>query len=471
MKGSVGAMEFGYLLNDYLHRLGCTAKALADASGVSAIQLSRWRNGSRRPSDEMLRRIAMGIAKMSGGNLEEKEVLDSLIDSLPETKRVGNGFGMRLDLLLDALKIRNSEISRILNFDPSYLSRIRAGKRNPSNVEPMIDSVSRYIARRCASGNELAVVEGLIGAPAAALENVENYRDALAVWLRSGGARPIEESKDAAAFLEALEGFDLNEFLSDCRSDEGLEPLVPRQIPRARSVTGIKNLLRCEMGFFRATALSDSTERILIYSDLPPVGLKENSEQMKRWMQAIARLTGKGLEIVIIYDMERPLDEIIQSLGMTIPLFMTGRVRPVYLSEGNKGPFRHLLFVSGAAVLSGESISGHYDEGVFHLSYDAGELYYCRKRAEALLEKSQPLMEIYTEKREDELQRFLNEEKRNGFQPAQIDIPAFRNIVAMACHGRWAIVSKETAPRVSFLSRHPKLIDALEQLGIPSVDR
>ena len=165
-------MELGTILNEYLRRLGCTAKVLADASGISPIQLSRWRNGSRRPSTEMLAKLAAGIAALSDGTLQEDTVLSELLSTLPPPKRPGNGFGQRLDLLLDTLKIHTSEIARALNFDPSYLSRIRAGKRNPSNFEPIIEGVSRYIVRRCNSELERLTAAELIGADASALEDI-----------------------------------------------------------------------------------------------------------------------------------------------------------------------------------------------------------------------------------------------------------------------------------------------------------
>ena len=67
-------MELGYVITDYLNRIDCTAKTLADRSGVSAIQLSRWRSGTRKPSGEMLERLAGGIASLSDGAFEADEV-------------------------------------------------------------------------------------------------------------------------------------------------------------------------------------------------------------------------------------------------------------------------------------------------------------------------------------------------------------------------------------------------------------
>ena len=46
-KGDV--MKFGDLLNSYIESLGCTAKELADRSGISPAVISRYRSGERTP--------------------------------------------------------------------------------------------------------------------------------------------------------------------------------------------------------------------------------------------------------------------------------------------------------------------------------------------------------------------------------------------------------------------------------------
>jgi transcriptional regulator with XRE-family HTH domain len=42
-------MKFGDLLNSYIKILGCSAKELADRSGISPALISRYRSGKRTP--------------------------------------------------------------------------------------------------------------------------------------------------------------------------------------------------------------------------------------------------------------------------------------------------------------------------------------------------------------------------------------------------------------------------------------
>ena len=463
-------MEIGSVISEYLAQLGCTAKALAAASGISEIQLSRWRNGTRKPSAEMIARLSSGIAALSGGDLPEAEVLQELQLAYPSRERARSGMGERIDLLLRTLRIRTSEVARVLNFDPSYLSRIRSGKRNPANTEPIAEGVSRFIVRRCSSLSERAAVAGLIGVDLRALNDGDEYAMALGTWLRGGALERMPRVADVSAILKALDSFDLNEYIRAMHFGELRLSGSAAQMPEMRSASGLKNMMRLELDFLRAAALSPSSEPVRIYTDMPLTESAKDPDFPKQWMMGVARLVKMGLMIEMIHNVDRPFEELLLGLEVHIPIYMTGRITPYYLREGSSGPFRHLLEVSGTVALAGEAVAGHHAEGRYCLTADPEEVQYYRRRADALMEKAAPLMDIYTEEREADFRRFLEEETAQGFTPVPLDMPAFRNITVQACHDRWAIISKDHAPRIAFVIRHPKLVDAIERFAAPLVD-
>ena len=463
-------MEIGYVINEYLARLGCTAKALATASGISAIQISRWRNGSRKPSQEMMIRLAAGISALSEGAIPEAEALRTLQAAVPPRERARSGIGERIDLLLGTLHVRTSEVARVLNFDPSYLSRIRSGKRNPANTEPIAEGVSRFLVRRCSSDTERAVVAELIGVDAEKLNDSETYVTELSAWLRGGSLLHPDHSADVSALLQALDSFDLNEYIRAMRIDDRRPGGSAAHMPEGRSVSGLKNMMRIEMDFFHAAAISESSEPVFIYTDMPLTELAKDPDYPKQWMTGVARLIKKGLRVEMIHNVNRPFEELLLGLEVHIPIYMTGRIAPYYLRESSAGPFRHLLEVSGEAALSGEAITGHHTEGRYTLVTDPEQVQYYRRRAAALMEKAAPLMDIYTEEQAPDFERFLEEEAERGYAPVTVDMPAFQNVTVRVCHDRWAIVSKDHAPRIDFVIRHPRLVDAIERFAAPLVD-
>ena len=73
-------MVFHEKLNEYIHTLQCTAKALSDVSGLSAATLSRYRSGERVPeaNSEALERLCDGIARIAGEGQAKEITRDSV---------------------------------------------------------------------------------------------------------------------------------------------------------------------------------------------------------------------------------------------------------------------------------------------------------------------------------------------------------------------------------------------------------
>ena len=81
-------MDFQELLNDYIELFSCTAKELADASGLTAVDISRYRTGKRTPdlSSPQLKKLAFGLAKLAQEHgkesITEGEIYNALMPRL-----------------------------------------------------------------------------------------------------------------------------------------------------------------------------------------------------------------------------------------------------------------------------------------------------------------------------------------------------------------------------------------------------
>ena len=240
-------------------------------------------------------------------------------------------------------------------------------------------------------------------------------------------------------------------------------------LPVRRSYSGIQEMKEGELTFLRATAASHSTEPVLLYSDMPIVEMAEDMDFVKEWLCGMAAMLKKGLSLNLIHNVDRPIEEMMLGLESYIPMYMTGQITPYYLKDTNGGPFLHVLRVSGAAALAGEAIIGHQNEGRYCFTREREDLRYYRRRAAALLKHAAPLMEIYREDAEAEYQEFLHAEEQRGVVPERLDSSAFSNITIEVCSGRWAVVSKDRAPRIRFVIRHPKMVEAIEHFIAPVV--
>lgn len=255
-------MKFCDRLNLYIETLGCSAKTLSAVSGISDAAISRYRSGEREPGrdSEQLLRLAQGICAIAAESdyspgFSEGEVLCALRASLHTEKSDFDSAVQNLKNLLTAFGISYAELSRAMNFDASYLSRVCSGQRKPANTEEFITQVCRYVTRRCLKSDQKEALCALVGTPAEQPTKPEQYTALLIEWLCTAKQRDAES---VSKFLAHLDTFDLNEYIEAIHFGEIKVPSLPFRLPASRNYYGIEEMKQGELDFFKATALSKS---------------------------------------------------------------------------------------------------------------------------------------------------------------------------------------------------------------------
>lgn len=402
-------MDFKKLLDDYMKQLDCTAKDLAENSGLSAATISRYRSGERIPEDgsENFDRLINGIVSIA----ENKKIPNITVQSVSEafSPYVRNNVDIahlqkNFHTLLTVVPINISDLARFLNYDPSYISRIRNGQRQPANPTEFARKISIFVTKHFQTVKQKAVISSLINCPMEELSNYTDFQDRVTNWLLAGSGA-VKDSM--TVFLEKLDEFNLNEYIHSIHFNELKIPSVPFQIPISRTYWGIKEMMESELDFLKATVLSKSTAPVIMYSDMPMKEMAKDPEFPKKWMFGMAMMLKKGLHLYQIHNLDRSFDEMMLGLESWIPMYMTGLISPYYLKNVQNNTFLHLLKVSGSAALSGEAITGCHENGKYYLTKSKREVAYYQRRADELLKNADSLMDIYRSEREAELNTFL----------------------------------------------------------------
>ena len=402
-------MDFKKLLDDYMKQLDCTANDLAENSGLSAATISRYRSGERIPEDgsENFDRLINGIVSIA----ENKKIPNITVQSVSEafSPYVRNNVDIahlqkNFHTLLTVVPINISDLARFLNYDPSYISRIRNGQRQPANPTEFARKISIFVTKHFQTVEQKAVISSLINCPMEELSNYTDFQDRMTNWLLAESGA-VKDSM--TVFLEKLDEFNLNEYIHSIHFNELKIPSVPFQIPISRTYWGIKEMMESELDFLKATVLSKSTAPVIMYSDMPMNEMAKDPEFPKKWMFGMAMMLKKGLHLYQIHNLDRSFDEMMLGLESWIPMYMTGLISPYYLKNVQNNTFLHLLKVSGSAALSGEAITGCHENGKYYLTKSKREVAYYQRRADELLKNADSLMDIYRSEREAELNTFL----------------------------------------------------------------
>lgn len=407
-------MTFQDCLNSYIEELRCSGKELAANSGISETIISRYRKGERVPAadSEYLKKLSAGIAKTAQEKgkpeIKEEDVYQTLLEHLPK-ENTEIFYYEKFDLLLKELEINVSKMAAALHYDASYISKIRTGKRAPSDPAAFAENVCGYVVRNCIGEEELKKAAALTGGTAEQLENQETYFQTLQNWLCLAD---FEKTDYISSFLQKMDEFNLDDYIRAIHFDSFKILKVPFQLPVSRHYYGLKEMREGELDFLKHTVLSKSMEPLHLCSDMPVEDMAQDEEFARKYMFGLAMVLKKGLHIHIIHEVERPMKDMMLGLENWIPLYMTGQISPYYLKGIQNKVYSHLHYSSGQAAMTGDCISGHHENAHYYLTSHKEEVELCRKNTEYLLKKASPLMDIYREEKKEQLYEFLGKDSQ-----------------------------------------------------------
>lgn len=405
-------MNFQECLNNYIIQIRCNGKELARNSKISETVISRYRKGERAPSadSEYLKKLSDGIIKTAAEkgirDFKADKVLQTLRESLEDNRDEPAFNSQKLDILLKELDINISRIAAFLHYDPSYLSKIRTGKRNPAHQQQFIEKICEYVASNYKDEQDRKKVTYLIQCNEDEITDSSLYRKKLREWLSSSKPEDVDY---VSGFLRKVDSFNLDDYIRAIHFDSFKVPKVPFQLPVSRHYYGLKEMREGELDFLKHTVLSKSMKPLYICSDMPVEDMAADKDFAKKYMFGLAMVLKKGLHIHIIHDVERPMKDMMLGLENWVPLYMTGQISPYYLKGVQNRVYSHLHYCSGQVAMTGDCISGHHDLAHYYLTSRKEEVLISQKNMEYLLKKAHPLMDIYREERKKELYAALIE--------------------------------------------------------------
>lgn len=405
-------MNFQECLNNYIIQIRCNGKELARNSEISETVISRYRKGERTPyaDSEYLKKLSDGIIKTAVEkgirDFQWDKVFQTLRESLEDDRDEPVFNSQKLDILLRELDINISRIAAFLHYDPSYLSKIRTGRRNPAHQQQFVEKVCEYVIANYKDEQDRKKVVYLIQCNEDELADSSSYRRKLREWFNSSMPDGVDY---VSAFLRKVDSFNLDDYIRAIHFDSFKVPKVPFQLPVSRHYYGLKEMREGELDFLKHTVLSKSMKPLYICSDMPVEDMAADEDFAKKYMFGLAMVLKKGLHIHIIHDVERPMKDMMLGLENWVPLYMTGQISPYYLKGVQNHVYSHLHYCSGQVAMTGDCISGHHDLAHYYLTSRKEEVSISQKNMEFLLKKAHPLMDIYREERKKELHASLLE--------------------------------------------------------------
>lgn len=395
-------MEFYQLIDSYINEIGCSAKDLAEASGLSTSVISRYRTGERTPSpdSDIILKLAKGISALSNSVRDEKLVYNQLLASLKSKTNFANQAFYKANKLINELNIKQADIAKSLNYNASFISRVFSAQRYPSNVDIFLDEIAEYLSKDL-DNEQIHILSELVFAPEEELDNDKTRKEYILKWFHQDNTSMIN-------FLNSLDNFDYKDYLNtDYIHDNKLSP-DSHQIPFSKHYVGIENMKKGEIDFMRATILSKTTDDIYMYNDMSMMDMIDENFLME-YMKGLSFLVKKGHKIHTIHNLDRPFQELLVGLETWLPLYMTGQIIPYYFEDFHDHVFCHATYSSSSVGLLGTSIHGFRNTGLYYLTQIQHEVDNLRRRAQEMIQLAKPLMKIYKQEHRNEFYKDFKE--------------------------------------------------------------
>ncbi len=434
-----------------LEALGAGVGEIGAYTKMDVTNISRLKSGARtpKPNSSTVEKLIDGIILYCDGE-NKTEALERLVNAeggeLKEALRKWlfpreiavdtSSFPARLNAVMTLTVTTNRELSKKINLDASYISRIRSGSRILKPNSSLYDTISHAVFSKALEKNLIEELKTLI--EYSGNGDDESIYYGFKSWLcnlkhEDGEIRTLLKSIDG---IEPPQGFPFDPAKLDLSygeteryiDDSGLQEAVIR---------------------FLTEVINSEAKEIYLYSERSIEWMTEDAEYRAKWAYLMFRLVSKGVKIKIIHNIDRKLSDMVNAIQSWLPLYMSCCIEPYYTNIKAGKRFTHTLFVCpDVACISGFNPFGEA-HGLFHYYADGVEIAYGEYQFNSLLKHSLPL--VYMQRGGDKPNPDAYKQK-SEFSNIEISIDAVS-----------VTVTRTAEPKVSFVILNDLLCNGVRE--------
>ena len=323
-------------------------------------------------------------------------------------------FFEKLDFLMNITNTSNSALGQKVRLDPSYISRLRKGKRNASKDEAVINNMADYFARHCVSDYQRKALSDTLNINMAVFDIFE-LSEYIAKWLIN---KKDDEIKAIGGFLDNLNKLDTNSKLPTKKTETNKKKNESPKSPHSETLIyyGIEGKRQAAEYFLMEVVAQDKPQTLLLYSDEATDWMTEDPEFAARWVELMIAVLSKGNRIKIIHTISRDLDEMLKAIRQWMPLYMTGLIEPYHYPKKRDGVFKKTMFVCpGVTAVISSSVGQSINQAANLLVRNLDAVSAYTEEFHQYLNQCKPLMQIFsTKEKESYLQTLWEFEKEKS---------------------------------------------------------
>lgn len=406
-------MTFAEKIVALLEQLDCTSNDLANKSNISSATISRYKHGERTPDigSRQLEDLINGFIELG----KEKNVIldkNTLLNELNKILQNENGNFLiikeNFNKLYKTLNFNLTDLALSINYDPSYLYKIKSGNRKPKNARNFVVGISKFIVQNYDNLESKLLLSELLKINIEENISLQYYEEKIADWILNN-INDIDYSNEIHSFLTKMDHFDLEQYIKDIKFDKIKIITSPVKINKEKTYYGMDGYKKSQLDTLKLIILNKNSSDIFFYSNITIMEASKDLTFLKKFMIGLAMLLKKGININIIHDLDRPFEELLLGLEAWIPLYMTGQINPYYLDDYANEIYSTLELSNNIVSLFGFNVKNDMGNARFRVSTKKEDVETHKNNAKTLINNAKPLMKIYNQNNSSEYYSFLKE--------------------------------------------------------------
>lgn len=321
-------------------------------------------------------------------------------------------FCEKLDFIMRVTNTTNSALARVISIDPSLVSRLRRGVRNPAKNENYLKLMAAYFAGKCDSHYQKTALRDMLTKNSNNFSgDPEQLTGLIYQWFIE---EKLERSKSVENLFRGLTRFNF-------KKTSQIFSINPSTITENAAANGtvfygIEGKQTAVINLLSLVIKEKEPATLLLYSDEDMEWMTENSGFAAKGTALLLQIVKNGGKIKIIHTVNRGLDEILASVEKWLPIYMTGAIEPYYYPKTRDGIFKRTLFIApGTAAVTSSSIGNSTAKAANFLFTDKNTISALTEEFNEYLSLCRPLMRIFNSSEKEEYLSVLTEfEKAEG---------------------------------------------------------
>lgn len=296
----------------------------------------------------------------------------------------------KLDLLMNITNTKNSTLGRALAFDPSYISRIRTGKRGLPKNQPFLEQAAEYFVRALQAPYQKAMLAEAVTPNRPWPDDAEEARALLLAWLS------VEDSFPERAISRILSGMESSPDKTRELAGREVCGSAPARPAETIFYYGNNGKRRAVETFLSDLCALGTPQTLFLYSDEDMSWLYEDGAFSEQWARLLLQLISNGAQLRIIHTISRGMGDMLEAVQKWLPLYITGAIHPYFYPKLRDGICRRTLFIAhGHSALTSNSIGVHTQAALNLLTYDHSAVQSLETEFMDYFALCRPLMRIF----------------------------------------------------------------------------